>query len=109
MNRAIARTFSFHNSYRVFIAYALLGSSIFLALLYSFNLYSIISDTVAVQHLRQQTALLSTAVEELDSEYLKLSSNITPDRLEAYGLSQGKVSLFIPRTSSLGRVSGNIR
>jgi len=50
-------------------------------------------------------ASLAGTVQRLDSEYLELSSKVTPDNLKAYGFSQGQVSAYISRTSSLGSVA----
>ncbi len=72
---------------------------------YAINLYSVISSTVALQHLGTESRTLTGQIETLDSQYLKLSSAITPDTLDAYGLKKGEVSFFISRSDSLGRVA----
>ncbi len=105
MNRAIAHTFSFHKEYKTIISYGLLGACALLGMIYSINLFSMISNTIAVKNLRSESNQIARSLEELDGQYLAISSNITPDKLSRYGLEQGKVSLFITKTASLGRVA----
>lgn len=112
MTKTIAQTTAHlfaQYEFRLRAAQVLLALSAFLAIMYAANLYSIISDTVALKQIRNQTLSLTTSVEELDSQYLSLASKITPDSLSAYGLATGEVSYFISRTASLGRVALNGR
>jgi len=85
--------------------HVLMSVSVVVALLYSVSLYSVISNTVAIQRVHGQTQSLNTLVKELDTSYLKLSSKITPDTLHAYGLEEGQVSFFISRNGSIGRIA----
>jgi hypothetical protein len=95
--------------FRMKMTQVLMAVCAFLAIMYAANLYSIISDTVALKHLQNQTLALTSSVEELDTEYLSLSSKITPDALNSFGLETGTVSYFISRTGTLGRVALNGR
>jgi hypothetical protein len=74
-------------------------------MLYAVNIYKVISRTVALESVEKQIASLTTSVDGLDSQYLGLTSKISPDTLSDYGLSQGQVSVFISRTTSLGSVA----
>jgi hypothetical protein len=95
--------------FRLRAAQVLMAICAFLAIMYAANLYSIISDTVALKQIKNQTLALNVSVEELDTQYLALSSKITPDTLDTYGLETGEVSYFISRTGTLGRVALNGR
>ncbi len=105
MTKAIAQTYSLVHEYRRRITLALLAGCAFLLLIYAVNVYSIISRTIALEAIQKQTATLTTAVDSLDSEYLKISGRIGPDSLKEYGFTQGQVSVFIPRNSSLGSLA----
>lgn len=102
--KVLARFFS-HAGSRLSLAHVLMSVFAILVLMYGISLYSIISNTVALQQVQKQTEALATEIEVLDGEYLKLSSTITPDTLSAYGLEAGEVSFFISRSNSLGRVA----
>ncbi|MBU6231091.1 MAG: hypothetical protein KGI45_03880 [Patescibacteria group bacterium] len=90
------------NEHRRQIVCSLLIASSCLAAIYVLNIYSVVSKTVALQRTEKQIASLSQGVEDLDSQYLALSSKITPDSLKEYGLSQVQVSEYISRSSTLG-------
>lgn len=100
MTKAIAQTYEVVHGYRMRITATLLAVSIFMALLYVINVYTVISHTVAVQKVNSEIAVIENTIENLDSKYLALSSKITPDNLNVYGLSQGKVTEYIAKTSS---------
>ncbi len=102
--KAAVRGFSAAEN-RLKMAQGLIAICAILGLFYAVNLYSIISHTVALQHINASSRALTTEVEALDTQYLALSSKITPDTLKAYGLEKGEVSFFIPRSSSLGHAS----
>ncbi len=99
--KVAARTFSSADN-RLKMAQGLIVICAILGLFYAINLYSIISHTVALQHINSSSRALTTEVETLDTQYLALSSKITPDTLKSYGLEKGEVTFFIPRSSSLG-------
>jgi hypothetical protein len=105
MTKAIAQTYTVANDHRAYITYALMGVCLFMMLAYAANLYSVISHTVALQKTEKSVTALSAAVDNLDADYIRISSRITPDTLSAHGFSQGHVSAFIPRSTSLGRVA----
>lgn len=102
MTTAIAITYKFAHDYRRQITCVLVIACAAFAYIYAMNIYAVVSHTVALEKVEKQTASLAGAVEKLDSQYLELSSKVTPDNLKAYGFTQGKVSTYIPRTSSLG-------
>lgn len=102
--RAISHTYDILKEYRVKITYVLLGSCFFLTFLYVLNVYKVISDTVSLQRMESEVTVLQGKVNELDAEYLALSSKVTPDKLSMYGMRQGKVSEYITKSSSLTRV-----
>ena len=76
---------------------AMLGACFITAVLYAINLYSLISYTVVIQRAETRSAALSGDLSRLDSEYLKLSTAITPDSLAKHGLAEGHVSIYITR------------
>ena len=105
MKRAIAETADRINDYRANITTALLGAAILAAILYAFNLYALISRTVAIGQTEKQSAAISSVISALDGQYLKLTSAITPDTLAEHGLTSGQVSIYITRpsrTASIG-------
>ncbi len=109
MTYAIAKTYSVTMQFRKEITFALLAACAFLVLIYSMNVYSVLSNSVALDRAEKEIASLSTSIQELDSKYLAISSELTPDVLGQYGLSRGKASAFITKSTSIGAValSGN--
>ena len=105
MTKAIARTYTTFHTYRRQINLALLATCAMIALVYALNLYRVISDTIALQQVTVQVSALDLAVDKLDSRYIAISHTITPDVVTARGFGQGKVSAFISRTTSLGRLA----
>lgn len=109
MTKALAHT-SIHlattlHGYRRHITLALLATSAVFVAIYAVNLYRVISHTIALQHVSAQVATLTAAVDKLDGQYITLSHAITPDAIAVRGFDQGKVSAFISRTTSLGRIA----
>jgi len=107
MTKTIAQTYSLVHEYRMKISLAFAAVSAVMALLYIMNVYAVISRTVAIQKVNAEIVSTESAVESLDAQYLRLSSKITPDSLDAYGMSQGRVSEYISKASSaaLGRAA----
>lgn len=105
MTKAIAHTYTIAHEYRIQITSALFVTCMLLIVLYSINVYMVISRTVALQQTESQIASIGTAVASLDAQYLQLSGNITPIALKAHGFSQGQATSYIPRTPSFGRVA----
>lgn len=99
MTKAIANTYDLIGENLKRINHVFLGACLFLIILYAFNIFSVISRTVALQKVEAQISTLGSSVNNFDSEYLHLSGRITPDNLTAYGMSQGKVSEYITRLS----------
>ncbi|OHA16916.1 MAG: hypothetical protein A3C79_01135 [Candidatus Taylorbacteria bacterium RIFCSPHIGHO2_02_FULL_45_28] len=104
MIKAITHTYTTIHGYRRQITLALLATGAALAVVYSINLYRVISYTISIQRVTTQVAAIDTAINKLDAEYIILSSAVTPDTLVARGFDQGRVSAFISRTAALGRV-----
>ncbi len=105
MTQAITHTYTIVHDYRRQITQALFATCMVLALIYAINLYRVISHTIALQKITLQQAGLNSAIQTLDTQYLAISSKITPDTLKNYGFDQGKVSAFISRTGMLGSVA----
>lgn len=100
MKRVLINTAEQVHSYRANITLALLFASALCAIWYAANLYSLVSRTVALRQAEKSIASVTTQVSDLDTQYLKLTSSITPDQLSAYGLSAGKIAAYIKRTQS---------
>ncbi|MDB5239155.1 MAG: hypothetical protein JWO00_490 [Candidatus Parcubacteria bacterium] len=100
MTKAIAQTYTYAHQYRALIALTFIGACVLAAVFYTVNVYSVVSHTIALQSIQKQTSALASSVGSLDARYLDLSSAVTPDSLSAYGLTQGSVSVYIPRTAS---------
>lgn len=100
MKKAITTTAGELHAYRAMITLAILAASPLCAVFYAFNLYSMISRTVALRHAESAITAASTDVGRLDAEYLKLAASVTPDLLASHGLAEGKVSLYITRTAA---------
>jgi len=82
-----------------------MGACAILIFFYAVNVYRVISHTVALQKVTTSLTSIGSAVGDLDAHYLALSSQVTPDSLSKYGLTQTQVSEFISRTSTLGTVA----
>ena len=95
MKKAIVSTAEHVHAYRAAITLALLCGSGLCVLFYAMNLYTLISRTVAVRQAESQVADLSSQISALDSQYLSLTSAITPDTLAAHGFAPGKVTAYI--------------
>ena len=105
MTKALTQT---NNLFHEFIAratMAVFAACALAVLFYIFNVYSIVSRTVSLKSAENRLADLTSSVNALNAHYLELGSAITPEMLAARGLSEGKVSAYIPRaasTASLG-------
>lgn len=99
MTKAIAQTYNavHENLRRISIAFFV--ACLFLVFIYAINIFSVVSRTVSLQKVQTQIATIGSSVDSLDSEYLALSGKITPDNLNDYGMSQGKVSEYITKTT----------
>ena len=105
MNKIIARTYNHTNEFRAHITYALFGMCAVLMIAYVFNMYTVISHSVALQQAETNIAKVSETIVKLDTQYIGLSNRITPELVRARGMSEGKVASYISRTPSLGVVS----
>jgi len=99
MKRAIARTAEEMHAYRANITLAILAGCVLAAAFYAVSLYSLISHTVALRQIEGSITAVSSEIAGLDSQYLALSSAVTPDMLAAHGFSAGQVSLYITRSA----------
>lgn len=99
MTKAIINTYTAVHEYSARIVMAALVGSVIAALFYAVNLYTVISHTVAIGEIERETSLVIGARNDLDAQYLDLGSAATPDTLAKYGLTAGKISAFISRTS----------
>ncbi len=100
MTKIIAQTYNVTNPFRAYFTAALCAGCLMAAFLYALSLYHVISRTVALQKINSQSAVLTGQIESLDSRYLELSDTASVDALASYGLEQGQVSAYIPRTAS---------
>lgn len=102
MTQILTKTYSLAEENRITITKTLLLGSILMILMYAYNMYAVITKTVASQNLDKQVAQLEGSVQKLDSEYINLSNKITPEMAKEYGLEQPAVSAYISRTKSVG-------
>lgn len=105
MTKAIAQTYTTVHNHRIFITQALFACCLVAAAWYGINVYSAISRTIAAEHISAQADALGNGINQLDFEYIKLDNSASPSALSAYGMSQGAVSVYIPRRASLGSVA----
>ena len=105
MTRAIAITYTATKDNMSTISAIILGLCLCMGVVYGLSIFNTISKTVSLQKAEVQVASMTSAVASLDAQYLSLSRSVTPDKLTTYGLSQGRVSTFIPRNSSMPRVA----
>ena len=94
-----------YSNVRLRIMYSMLVCIAIAVALYGINIYRVISYTVAIQDADTLSAKVGNSVQELDAHYLEILGTITPDSFRDYGLSQGKVTNFISRSSSPSRVA----
>lgn len=105
MTKAIAQTYRATHRYYANLVYACIGMSLFAILSYASLVYVLISRTVALEKTQSETTALSSSVNKLDAEYIKLTGAITPDMVRAFGMKPGQVSVYITKTASLGSVA----
>lgn len=105
MTRAIAQTYTIAKDYRAQIAYIVLAACAGMILVYGFNLYNVINQTIALRQVQSQEVAIQSSVASLNAQYLDLSSTITPDTLRQYGFTQGQVTEYISRNSSANSVA----
>lgn len=105
MTKVIAQTYDLARPYRANISYALLVSCAMLLCLYAFNVYSLVTKTVAIQDVNAKIATISGELSDLNTQYLSLTDSITPESMQKFGMVPAQVSEYISRNSSLGRVA----
>jgi hypothetical protein len=108
MTKIIAKTYSLADDNRAMITKTLLAGCLVMAFLYAFNMYSVITKTVAAQVIEKQMVTLASSVQKLDAHYITLSNKITREMASDYGLMQGQVSAYISRTKSVGSVGATV-
>lgn len=106
MTKAIVHTYNMVTEHGLKLTYALLTVCAILMAVYVYNIFKVISNSVALEKVQKEMMALNSKVDSLDSQYLELSSAITPDNLNHYGLQQVKVSSYISRSASLGIATG---
>ncbi|MGC9605781.1 MAG: hypothetical protein ABSF56_03490 [Minisyncoccia bacterium] len=104
MTEIIEQTHNIAAEYRARMTLCFIVLAAAAVLFYAFNLYAVVSRTVALSRVQSETAAAGSAVASLDAEYLGLSSALTPDSLGAHGLVQGKVSAYIERPASTASI-----
>lgn len=105
MTKAIAQTYTTIHGYRLQITVAVLFACALSVIAYAFNVYAVVSHTVALGKVQAAISATASDVNDLDAKYLELSSTLTPDTLSRYGFSEGKVTAFIPRTAATASLS----
>ena len=105
MTKIIANTYSSVNDNKIYVTSAILAACGILVMIYAFNVYKLVSRTVAIESIQTQINSESSSVNSLAVEYLSLSSELTPDTMKSFGMSEGTVSEYISKTASLGRVA----
>jgi len=105
MTKALINTYSLAHEYGRHIMNLLLIGCFAMIGLYVFNVYRMIANTIALQSVVAESVAMESDVQNLDSKYLKLTSQITPDTLSKHGFTTGKVSVYIPRNQTLGSVA----
>ena len=105
MTRAIAQTYTVAKDYRAEIAYVVLAACAAMILVYGFNLYKVINQTIALRQIQSKEVAIQSSLASLNAQYLDLSSTITPDTLRQHGFTQGQVSEYISRNSSADSVA----
>ncbi len=101
MTKALAQTYTTVHTYRVMIMRVLCVMCALATLWYGINVYSAISRTIAAENVSKQAAALSNSVNQLGSDYIKLSHSASPSALSQYGMNLGQVTAYIPRNVSL--------
>lgn len=105
MTKTIAKTYDIANENRARITMVIFVMCAFLAVFYAFKVYSVVRQTLAIEQDSKEASSLSSSVSGLDSTYLGLIEQATPDALSSYGLKAGNVAAYIDRrapTASLG-------
>ena len=100
MTKAIVQTYDVISDNVMRISFTLFVACFFFAILYVVNVFSVISKTVALQSVEAKISALGSDVDSLDAQYLALSGKITPDNLNAHGMSQGNVSEYIAKADA---------
>lgn len=105
MTKAIAQTLHTANVHRLHISYFLMGICALLVFTYCMNVYSVISKSATANAVLKEAQVMENSIKNLDSEYIKMTSNMTPESLVKYGLYEGKVTAFIAKTHTSGIVA----
>jgi len=98
MTKAISQTINTANEYRLHISYFLMGVGALLVMGYCVNIYSVISKSAGTNTVLHKAQVLENSVKSLDTQYIKMTSNMTKDTLASHGLTEGKVTAFITKT-----------
>lgn len=69
--------------------------------LYAISVFSVVSKTVVLQKIESKISVLSGDINDLDSEYLSISGNISQDDLSNFGMTKGRVSEYISRSNGV--------
>lgn len=101
MTKAIAETYNVLNENIKLINISLLFGCLFLLCFYAVSVFSVVSKTVVLQKIESKISMLSGDINNLDSEYLSLSSNISLDDLSNHNMIKGKVTEYIPRSNGV--------
>lgn len=102
MTKVISNTYSAVHEHLAVITKIFVVGCLFMAFLYGYNMYLVISRTIVAQNIDKQTATLQASVQNLDAQYITLSNNVDPSMAKNYGLHESNVAVYISRTASVG-------
>lgn len=98
MTKAITNTINTANEYRLHISYFLMAVCVALVLAYCMSVYSVITKSAGTNSVLRQAQVLENSVKNLDTQYIKITSNMTKESLVSRGLTEGKVTAFITKS-----------
>ncbi len=105
MTKALAQTYTTIHTYRVNIMRMLCVGCALAIAWYGLNVYSAISRTIIAEHIGANSSALSNSVNTLGSKYIQLANLASPNALTAHDMKVSPVTVYIPRTASLGSAS----
>ena len=105
MTKAFTNIYELASEYRSRINTVLFISCLALVFIYALSIFDIISRTVALEKVHIALVARGSTIKDLDTQYLSITKEITPDILNAHGFKEGEASFYISRSTSLGRVA----
>lgn len=106
MTQALTQSYSLYQNHRSLLVKICVFACISMAVWYGVSVYTLVSNAISLRNIEKEISSLSSEIGDLDAQYIKMSEEITSDKLTQFGLSKGEVAVFIPKTASLGNVVG---